>query len=335
MILSIIIITHNQKELFRRCIDSVLAQDLPFEHEIIVSDDASTDGTWELIKEYEADFPEVIKAFQCNSDDCDPANNSQRSGWNRCNAYKHANGKYIAHVDGDDYFRPGADVYKKQVEALEAHPECSLALANVIWNEQGQSLEKSGPWDRGDTIVEGRILTGEQIIAHKFFVINQAYMERRHPDVDPVALYGKRYVDAVITYHHLQFGKVICVDACDYIYVQSKSSIAATTDDSMVLWCNGIYIPTLIPHWRHDFYLAYTREISDVVSLARQKHRLQESSKKSLEDLGVYIYDAFNRPLTVTDRFRLFLTTTFLRAMKKYGWNKKTDTQILHYLLCK
>lgn len=335
MILSIIIITHNQKELFRRCIDSILAQELPFEHEIIVSDDASTDGTWEVINEYVNRYPEVIKAFQCNSDDCDPANNSQRSGWNRCNAYKHASGKYIAHVDGDDYFRPGADVYKKQVEALEVHPECSLALSNVIWNEEGQSLEESGPWDRGDTIKDGHVLTGEQIIACKLFIINQAYMERRNPDVDPVMLYGKRYVDAVITYHHLQYGKVVCVDACDYVYVQSKSSISATTDDSMVLWCNGIYIPTLIPHWRHDMYLANNREIRDVVSLARKGYKLQEKSKKSNEELGVYIYNAFNRPLTIIDKIRLSLTTWFLLTMEKFGWNKKADTQILHFLLCK
>ena len=52
MILSVLIISHNQKELLRRCIESVLQQNLPFEHELIISDDASTDGTWELAQEY-------------------------------------------------------------------------------------------------------------------------------------------------------------------------------------------------------------------------------------------------------------------------------------------
>lgn len=335
MILSIIIISHNQKEEFRRCIDSILAQELPFEHEIIISDDASADGSFELAKEYETLYPGVVKACQCNSNDCNPANNSHRSGWNRCNAYKHASGKYIAHVDGDDYFRPGADVYRKQVEALEAHPECSLAMSNVIWNEEGLTIEESWPWFKDGVFEDGRIMTGEQMISNKLFIINQACMERRNPAVDPVALYGKRYVDSVITYHHLQFGNVVCVDACDYVYVQSKSSIAATTSDSMVLWCNGIYIPTLMPRWRHNFYLAYNREIRDVVSLARRGYRLQDKSKKSLEGLGVYIYNVFNRPLTLLDKLRLFMTTSFLRAMQKYGWNKKIDTQILHFLLCK
>lgn len=335
MLLSIIVIAHNQKEQFRRCIDSVLAQDLPFEHEIIVSDDASTDGTWELIKEYEANFPEVIKAFQCNFDDCNPATNSHRSGWNRCNAYKHTSGKYIAHVDGDDYFRPGADVFKRQVEALEAHPECSLAMSNILQINEEQDISEGRCWLKPGIITEGRIISGDEFIAEQMFILNQAFIQRRNPNVAPVLLYGKRYVDSVITFHHLQFGPIICVDACDYVYVHSKKSISSNTNDTMILWCLGIYIPALIPHWRHSFYLADNRGIRDVVSMARKGYQLQEQSKKSLEDLGVYIYDAFNRPLTIIDRFRLFLTTWFLLAMEKFGWNKKADTQILHYLLCK
>ena len=338
MILSVIIISHNQKEQFRRCVESVLAQDLPFEHEIIVSDDASTDGTWELIKDYEAQYPGLVKAYQCNSSDCAPANNSQRSGWNRCNAYPHASGKYIAHVDADDFFLPGAAVYRKQIEALEHHPECSIAMSNVLWYNEGEPIETAYPWLSADLFANEIMMTGSQFISQNLFIINQAMMMRRNADVDPVELYGKRYVDSVITFHHLQFGNVVFVDACDYVYVQSKQSITsnvAKTQDRMVLWCNGIYISQLVPAWRHDFYLADYHAIRDVVSLARAGYKLLEQSKRSLDGIDIFIYDAFNRPLTVFDRFRLFLTTTFLRAMHKFHWNKKIDTDILHFLLCK
>lgn len=338
MILSIIVISHNQKEQLRRCLESILAQDLPFEHEIIVSDDRSTDGTRELIREYEGQYPGLIKGYWCNSDECNPANNSHRSGWNRCNAYPHATGKYIAHVDADDYFRPGADVYMRQVEMLEAHPDCSLCLSNVIWNEEDKTLEESWPWFNEGVIRDGVIMTGEEFIEKHLFIINQACMMRRNPDVDPVELYGKRYVDAVITYHHLQYGKIVCVDACDYVYVQNKKSVAGTmaqTSDHMVLWCMGLYIPTLIPRWRHTYYIADYRGIRDVVSLARNEYRLQENNKRSLEGLGVYIYDAFNRPLSLVDKCRLFLTTTYMRVMHKMRWNSSLATNIMHWLLCK
>ena len=338
MILSVIIISHNQLAEFRRCICSVLAQDLPFDYEIIVSDDASTDGTWEAIQEYVARYPGIVKGYQCNSNDCNPANNSHRSGWNRCNAYPHATGKYIAHVDADDFFRPGADVYRRQVEALEQHPECSLALSNILKLKDGEELETATSWYADGMIREGRIITGKEFIDGHMFILNQAFIQRRNPDVDPVALYGRRYVDSVITFHHLQYGPIVCVDACDYVYVDYKTSVTgemSITHDTDVLWCLGLYIPALIPVWRHDYYLADFSSIRRVVKMARAGYRLQDKNKKSLDGLGVYVYDAFNRHLGCFDRFRLALAELFLRTMHKLGWNKRADTDILHFLLCK
>ena len=103
MILSIIVISHNQKDQLQRCVESILAQSIPFKHEIIISDDNSNDGTWELAMEYSSKYEEII-AYQCNTSDYNPINNSARSGWNRCNGYQHATGKYIAHIDGDDFY---------------------------------------------------------------------------------------------------------------------------------------------------------------------------------------------------------------------------------------
>ena len=62
----------------------------------------------ELAQQYASDYAECqlidgicrprILAFACNSDECNPANNSQRSGYNRCNAYPHVAGKYIVKI---------------------------------------------------------------------------------------------------------------------------------------------------------------------------------------------------------------------------------------------
>lgn len=338
MILSVIVISHNQREQLRRCLESILAQDLPFEHEIIVSDDRSTDGTRELIREYEGRYSGLIKGYWCNSDECNPANNSHRSGWNRCNAYPHATGKYIAHVDADDYFRSGADVYKRQVEMLEAHPECSLALSNILKIQEGQPLSEATHWHKDGIITEGRIIDAETFIREQLFILNQAFIQRRNPDVDPVALYGRRYVDSVITFHHLQFGSIICVDAADYVYVHQEKSVTGEmcqTRDTDVIWCLGLYIPALIPCWRHAYYLAEYSSIRRVVTMARDGYRLQDKNKKSLEGLGVYIYDAFNRPLTIWDKLRLSFTILYMRVMHKMRWKSSLATNIMHWLLCK
>lgn len=115
MILSIIVISHNQREQLKRCLDSILTQSLPFEHEIIISDDASCDGTWEVAQDYTSRYSQ-IKVYSCNASVFYTINASDRNGWNKCNAYQYATGKYIAHVDGDDFFLKGKDIYKKQVQ---------------------------------------------------------------------------------------------------------------------------------------------------------------------------------------------------------------------------
>lgn len=333
-ILSIIVISHEQREDLRRCLDSILAMHLPFANEIIVSDDRSKDGTREMLENEYAD--KVIITY-CNSDEGNCANNSQRSGYNRCNAYPLAKGKYIAHVDADDYFREGAEVYVKQVEVLEKHPECALAMSNCldIW---GGNVREAKPWPFPRDMSDGEILTIEDFFKVDYFRINQCFMERRNPNVNPAELYGNRYVDAVITYHHLQFGSVVFVDACDYMYMRNDNSITLTLGhqsyDYKVMWCLGLYIPLFIPSLMRYFILGTDyRSIRDVIYMARMGYKLQFKNYQSLQDLHAFIYDCFNKELTMADKLRLSITDFWVKYMKKYEIVNNLSIWILKKLL--
>jgi len=52
MILSVGILTYNQEKYIRKCLDSVLMQEVDFEYEIVVGDDCSIDGTVAILEEY-------------------------------------------------------------------------------------------------------------------------------------------------------------------------------------------------------------------------------------------------------------------------------------------
>lgn len=338
-ILSIIVISHEQCEELKRCLDSIIAMNLSFKYELIVSDDRSTDGSFELAQEYARKYHFII-ATQCNSDECNPANNSQRSGYNRCNGYKYATGKYIVHVDADDFFRCGANVYEKQVEALEAHPECALAMSNCLCVNEGDLLENGRPWNFPREMVDGEVIEPDEFVRGDWFRINQCFMQRRNPIVDPVLLYGKRYVDSVITYHHLQFGKVIYVDACDYVYVGHPDSVVSNmsknNQDKEVMWNLGIYIPVLIPTWWRDFTMGvYYSQIRNNIKMLQQNYRLNYSNMNSLRELNIWFFNCFGRNLSKMDRARLCFLDMWIRLMKKFGLENDFFVWVLKSLIIK
>lgn len=348
-ILSIIVISHNQREDLRRCLDSILAMSLSFTCEIIVSDDRSTDGSYELAQEYAQRYPLAnvghnanvgILSLQCNSDAGNCVTNSLRSGYNRCNAYPYARGKYIAHVDADDYFRPNATVYEKQVTALENHPECALAMSTCLCVVEGMPITSGLPWAFPRKVINGEIISQQEFVRGDWFRLNQCFMQRRNPNVNPVPLYGNRYVDSVITYHHLQFGSVVYVDACDYIYVRTSNSVtkqlAQQNHDTNIMWCLGIYIPALIPQWKREWLMGgYYQQVRIMIKHALHHYRLQPSNYESLRDLHIWIYDCFGRDLNKWDKWRLKFTDVWMKIMRKTGLEYDWMVKILWNLLTK
>lgn len=331
-ILSIIVISHEQRELLRRCLDSILEMHIDYLYEIIVSDDRSTDGSFELAQQYAAnvmngklcvDNLTQIIALRCNSDDCNPAYNSERSGYNRCNAYPHALGKYMAHVDADDYFLPNSDVYNKQIAALESHPECALAMSNHLYIHDGQPISNAKKVYPNVVPQNGEIISAHDFIANDYFHLNQAFIQRRNTKVNPVKLYGKKYVDSVITYHHLQFGHIVYVDACGYVYVQYKKSVTGNMEsqnrDKAIMWCLYLYIPSLIHTWRNEMLKEGYGALRLVLRMAKEDYMLQYNNYKALHSLDMWIYECFGHHLTRFDRLRLKVCMVWQRVQKKYN----------------
>lgn len=119
-LVSIAIVTYNQRELLRECLESVLLQD--YENlEIVIADDGSTDGTPQLMRDYEASGRAkfVLRANPIN----------QGITLNQCLAQSACSGKYIAWMAGDDLMLPGK--ISKQVAFLEEHPDYAVCYHDL------------------------------------------------------------------------------------------------------------------------------------------------------------------------------------------------------------
>lgn len=125
-------LTYNHEKYIADAIESFLMQKVSFKYEIIIHDDASTDRTAEIIKEYEMKYPDIIKPIYQKV--------NQYSMGIKVSSFVRdkVRGKYIAVCEGDDYW---IDPYKlqKQFEFMEEHLECSLCVhgGNVVsYNEK-------------------------------------------------------------------------------------------------------------------------------------------------------------------------------------------------------
>jgi glycosyltransferase involved in cell wall biosynthesis len=119
-LVSIAIITYNQKPFLKECINSCLQQDYP-NFEIVVADDCSTDGTQEMLQEYASNYPGkfILKLSEKNYGVTFNSNLANFS----------CNGKYIAWMGGDDLMLPGKLI--KQVEFMEKNPDCNICYHNL------------------------------------------------------------------------------------------------------------------------------------------------------------------------------------------------------------
>jgi glycosyltransferase involved in cell wall biosynthesis len=120
-LVTVAVITYNQKELLRETIESILSQKTEFSFEILICDDASTDDTASMCLEYEANNSGLIRYLRLEKNSGITANSNQ--------GIKHGKGKYFALIGGDDLFLPNK--IQIQTQYMEENPEVTISYHSV------------------------------------------------------------------------------------------------------------------------------------------------------------------------------------------------------------
>ena len=111
--ISVCVLTYNHKEFIADALNSVMGQKTNFGVEVLVFDDGSTDGTVEVLKDYETQHKGKIRLYL--------AERNRGNYQNGLQIVSHATGKYIAFMDGDDKWLYDGKL-QQQVEYLQANP---------------------------------------------------------------------------------------------------------------------------------------------------------------------------------------------------------------------
>ena len=118
-------ITYNHEPYIRQCLEGFVMQKTNFRFEAIVHDDASTDGTADIIREFADKYPGIIKPiFETENQ------YSKHDGSIRRIMDAHTHGKYVAICEGDDYWTDPLKL-QKQVDFMEENPEYMLIGGNA------------------------------------------------------------------------------------------------------------------------------------------------------------------------------------------------------------
>ena len=124
-LVSVVCIAYNQCKYIRDALNGFLLQVTDFEIEVIVHDDASTDGTSDVLRAYQHEHPELFKLI------IQKENQYRKIGFGFVDdVFKQARGRYIAICEGDDYWTDPAKL-QKQVDALESNPGSTMCFHNA------------------------------------------------------------------------------------------------------------------------------------------------------------------------------------------------------------
>ena len=198
IMVSVICCAFNQEKYIEDALKGFVMQKTSFAFEVLVSDDASTDGTAEIIRRYEKEYPDLIKPLYLTE------NQYSKGIYPGALLLKQAKGRYSAFCEGDDYWI-SEDKLQRQFEALEAHPECDMCAhtALMIRAADQKLVGKVEPMQ------EDGILTMDQvIIGAGGYLATDSLFYRSSLEKSPARFAARNHIDYAIQMHGAMRGGI-------------------------------------------------------------------------------------------------------------------------------
>lgn len=329
--ISVIVPCYNVENVIGRCVQSLLSQITPPEFNIYLIDDGSTDRTWEMIQNYQKQYPDLIVAQH-------KENGGQSSARNV--GLDMAHWKYISFVDSDDYVEPDF-LYTLFHCAESNHADIAMCAVNRVYGDNGEGKKFVATKNKETTNVE-------QVMFHSSFgPWNKLYRTALWADIRFPE--GMTYEDlATIPRVMCKAGKIASVDKCLYHYwVNPKGTIMSKHGEAnrdmlkamSILECSSLQqSPSILENiYLRYIILSFVRILLTYekdVSLAYQIRKDAIQKYPSIAD-NPAIRDAN----LVTKLYRLFLHLYFNNHIKTsrlllrlYAKSRETAKQCLKWI---
>ena len=222
-LVSIVCNTYNHENFIRDAIEGFLMQKTTFPFEILIHDDASTDGTTNIVKEYEQKYPEVIRPIYQKENKF-----SRGIKINLNYQFPRVRGKYTALCEGDDYW---TDPFKlqNQLDFLKKNPEYSMCFHNakiiapphLNYREKLFDHLKERDYSGLEILQKWTIPTASVVFRNEF---NNALINiHQHPDY--------MYYDIITFLTLAECGKIYCINKKMSVYRIHASSMTNSKEN--------------------------------------------------------------------------------------------------------
>ncbi len=209
---------YNQEHYIRQCLEGFVMQKTNFRFEAIVHDDASTDNTAAIIREYAEKYPDIIKPVYETENQYSKHDGSLRR---ILDSYMH--GKYVAYCEGDDYWTDPLKL-QKQVDFLESHPDYSMSYTNTLYYDQNNDFYYHGKQEAIRSKLQSNI-SCEDIIKYPAIIMTLTVVMRKDVlfqinDSDPFIFESGNFLlgDIPNWYTASRLGKVHYLDEITSVY---------------------------------------------------------------------------------------------------------------------
>lgn len=202
-LVSILMITYNHELFITQAIDSILMQNINFSYEIVIGEDCSTDGTRDIIVNYKKKYGDQLKLIMQETN-VGMMNNFIKT-------YTECTGKYIATLDGDDYW---TDPYKlqKQIDFLEKNPDYAICFHNM------RIIDEDQPHLTHMSNIKQKEITDINTLALGNYIFTASCVFRKNFSRIPDWFYQCPVGDYPLHLLNAQYGKIKFIDEVMGVY---------------------------------------------------------------------------------------------------------------------
>lgn len=318
-LVTVICITFNQALYVRDMMDGLLRQNTNFDVEYIIHDDASTDGTQQILREYEETYPGVFRMIY-----------QKENQWSKGVKITQKllvpliRGKYVAFCEGDDFWID-SNKLQEQADFLETHPDYSCVAHNAL-----QYNVKTGALVPFNTCEKSRTVKWYEIIDRKFpYLATASKMHRKDAFIlEDFFLESGEIGDVCTDYNALSKGKIYYIDKIMSVYrFHSLGSYSDRIDDvehSLRQRAKFYYFLSRYNEYTRNQYKFYiglymSRTVSQMADRVLQLKISCIEYKKILQKISVETNHRYDKSLKMIERVANILV---------FGYDKKFCDQM-------